>query len=892
LDAAELMPVCAQGVTAVRMALPNAARSACGLERITVAGTASAADARHVLNTLQNDPRVEYAELRPERFTHGHPGHGETLDGVPDDPFYSQQWGMPLIQAEAGWTITRGSASVVIAVVDLGVDFSHPELTGCRWSNTAELSGVSGVDDDHNGYIDDYYGYDFMDEDGDPSPNPQAAEQSHGTHVAGLAAAARNNGRGIAGLAPDCKIMGVRAGVTTNDGGHIYYGYEGIYYACRAGAKIINCSWGGSGASAYERDVIDYVRAQGCIVVASAGNDFSADPNYPAGTEGVVSVAATELGDRAANFTNFGPWVKISAPGVNMISTVIGRDGGPSYEYYQGTSMAAPLVAAACALVASRFPTWTGQMVADRVMASADPIDARNPDKSGQLGLGRLNVYRALTDSVGGVHLGTCTVVETSGDHNGHLQGGESATLAISLYNDLRDLNGVLGRVAIRANGVSLINPTCLYGNVAVGGPFLNVSPMTLELAPSLVRGPAVDLTIDWLGESGSLVGRATTTLCVDSTFINFDNGSVALGFAENGCLGYEDYVNGRYFGAGLRISPRQNALYHGSFVLAADGRVQDNAYHNMTAIDRPDLFDFEAEPDSFVHQVPSTRADLEARASFSDFQAESPIWTHIDAAALAWRGPADNRMVILEYDATNRTVNPWQVTYAGLFLDFDLGPASSNSAMYDSAHQLLAIRQSLPGYPMVGVTAVSDRWGSLKVLGNRNVLDSYTTWNDQIKWSMLGAGMDLTIPAEPQDISLLAAVGPFQVNGHDHRTVAFALLLGSTLDELQVLADSARHKYSPAGKAAPADEPLRAVRQPRLFPNPLQAGEALQLEMAEAERAHIRFYNVLGQTVAELPDVQAGTIPRPDLAGASGLLFYTIRTSSGNTAGKILITK
>jgi subtilisin family serine protease len=893
LDAATLIPDLSSEVSAVRMALPAvAARAVGGIDRITVLTAISVQAAGNLVEELRRDSRVEYAELRPVRFTDDQPRGRTTLDGVPDDPYYSQQWGMPLIQAEAAWNITRGDPSVAIAVVDLGVDFDHPELTAERWVNETELHGTAGVDDDHNGFVDDIYGYDFMDGDGDPTPNPLAPPESHGTHVSGLAAATRNNGRGIAGLAPDCKIMGVRVGASSEEGGSILYGYEGIYYACRAGARVINCSWGGSSPSAYERDVLNYVIAQGCVVVASAGNSARIEPNFPAGTEGVISVAASGIADAAATFTNFGPWIKISAPGVFMISTVIGANGVPAYDNYQGTSMSAPLVAAACALVASRFPTMSGAAIAERVVSSADPIDAVNPNKAGMLGIGRLNVWRALADSVGGVHLGAVTYHELSGNQDGRIRAGETASLTIPIFNDLTNLRGVLGRVTQLSGGVTLTNPTCLYGDIGIGGPFPNTTQITLEVPSSMLRGPTVDLSIDWLGEAGQLIGRATTTVYLDSTVVNLDNGNLSLGVSENGCLGYGDYVSNRYIGSGLRLSDHQNALYHGSFVLAADGSVSDNAYNNMSIAGQPDHFDFSAMPDSVAYITPSVRADFEAHASFTDALAEHELLAEVQSAVLGWQNAPHNSYFILEYQVTNRSINPWNMAYAGMFLDWDLGPASTNIGGYDSLAGIAYFRQTMPGYPLVGMASITDSWGSLHVLENRDVLDSRNTWNDSTKWQLLTSGIQSNIPSDARDISLLIAAGPFALEGRQQRTFAYAMLVGDSPEALRALADSARHHYALPAKSLPSSDVQVAAKRPTLYPNPLPAGETLRLSIPVAERARIIFYNVLGQSVAELSDVRAGLIHPNVLGGASGLLFYRIDTSSAHASGKLLILR
>ena len=201
------------------------------------------------------------------------------------------QWGLHAIEAEAAWNITRGDPSVVIAVVDMGSGFRASGIDARPMAErTRKLSGVAGVDDDGNGFVDDSYGYDFMDLDGDPAPFPLERAQSHGTHVAGIAAAARNNGQGIAGIAPDCRIMGVRAGQS----GNIAYAFEGVYYASRSGARVINCSWGGDASPLTSGTSFAMRSTTGRWWSHPPATIIAAAPHYPAGIEGVLSVAATK----------------------------------------------------------------------------------------------------------------------------------------------------------------------------------------------------------------------------------------------------------------------------------------------------------------------------------------------------------------------------------------------------------------------------------------------------------------------------------------------------------------------------------------------------------------------------------------------------------------------
>ena len=893
LDACELLPSFADQIACIRPALPTSAREQTGLERIHIIALSTVENRDDLLSELRGDPRVEYAEPRPIRYTDGFSRatheFRNPLDGVPNDPFYNAQWALDRIDMPSAWDITRGDSNVVIAVVDVGTWFDHPELSGQRWRNMSELNGTIGIDDDGNGYTDDFYGYDFVDENGDPTPFPLDSSQSHGTHVAGIAAAIRNNGQGIAGVAPGCRIMAVRVG----SGGSIPYGYEGIYYACRAGAKVINCSWGGEGESAYEHDIISYAISQGCIVVASAGNEGTSTPHFPAGIEGAVSVAATGITDNAAYFTKYGPWVKVSAPGVEIISTVIAGFGVPAYDVWQGTSMSAPYVAGVLALVASRYPQMSGAAVAQRVISSCDPIDAANPNLAGQLGAGRINAWRALADSVSGVRLAAITYEETSGNGDGRIREGESAEIRVAVMNDLAPIENVYGQISTPDDSVSITSTLSLYGDVPSGGPFWNSQPaFRIELPIGSPRARILPLVVDWFDAQDHLLGRASLHVELDSTYVEVNNGRMTLGFAENGCLGYADYEHGIYLGPGLRVEGRpSNALYHGSFLVAADGLVSDNSYGNAEL----NRFDWLATPDSVAHVVPASRSDAEFHASFEDRQAEQMLFARVNAAALAWYGDAEDGFLVLEYNVTNRSINPWNETYAGFFFDWDLGASSRNLSHFDTLSQLAYVSQAAPGHPLVGVVPLNDSWQTYYVVNNRSEIDPPSDWSDARKWQLLTGGIAES-PEIVMDLSHLVAVGPFTVPAHDSLLVSFAIVVGNDLSELRANAAAAGAHYSGLRQKPSPPHVSNWKRVPGLYPNPLPPESDLQLVLPESEAATVRFYNILGQQIADLHLAQASDVPltvdRTLLRGASGLLFYHVSTGSREFSGKLLLLK
>ncbi|MHC4574299.1 MAG: S8 family serine peptidase [Planctomycetota bacterium] len=355
---------------------------------------------QEVVAAYNNDPDVEYAELNYIVY----------LDTTPNDPYpvgpSSYRSGTPDcdIDAPEAWDVNTGSSDIVIAVIDTGVEYTHRDLQANMWVNSGEIPD-NGVDDDDNGYVDDVYGYDLVNEDGDPID-----DIGHGTHCAGIIAAMGDNGFDVAGVCWDAKIMSVKIFSESGQGCGCDI-YQAFYYAVNNGADITSNSWGGGGYSQTHQQIIDYVHSQGVLTVASAGNQNSSGPHYPSAYANVIGVAATDSDDKKASFSNYGDRVDIAAPGVDVLSLrAAGTSLGTVYDDYttilSGTSMACPHVSGVAALIMSRFPGLSLEDIEMRLLAAVDDITEKNPDYKWLLGTGRLNAHKALKallDSFDGV---------------------------------------------------------------------------------------------------------------------------------------------------------------------------------------------------------------------------------------------------------------------------------------------------------------------------------------------------------------------------------------------------------------------------------------------------------------------------------------------------------
>jgi subtilisin family serine protease/subtilisin-like proprotein convertase family protein len=340
-----------------------------------------AADWDAALLTFRQDPNVLFAE----------PDYRITLQKEPNDPSYPALHALNNtgaagtadadIDAPEAWEITTGDHETIVAVIDTGVDYTHPDLAANIWINTDEIPG-NGIDDDNNGYIDDRRGYDFANRDSDPMD-----DHFHGTHVAGTIGAVGDNGLGIVGVNWHVQIMPLKF-LDAGGAGYESDAIAALNYAVANGAVVSNNSWGGGGFSPAFQTALQNAANQGHIFVAAAGNlnlDNDTFPFYPASynVDNVISVAATDASDNLAYFSNYGEQsVDLAAPGANILSTFptrltdAMRNAGFStnYQSISGTSMAAPHVTGVIALISSLHPDWTYDQIIDQVLGTVDLI--------------------------------------------------------------------------------------------------------------------------------------------------------------------------------------------------------------------------------------------------------------------------------------------------------------------------------------------------------------------------------------------------------------------------------------------------------------------------------------------------------------------------------------
>ena len=339
----------------------------------------------------ERHPAIEAVELnRLNRFC---------AETPPNDPSYTEQWNLRVLNMRHAWDIEQGKPQVTVAVVDSGIATRHPEFRSQIWENVGEVPG-NGIDDDGNGYIDDKNGWDFSDAPTLPGSgdwtvrdNDPEDETGHGTHVSGIIAARMNNGLGIAGIAPNCRLMPLRAGFKYGGGAYLQNDdlAAAIVYAADNGARVINMSWGDTVRAFIIEDAIEYAHHRGCVLVGAAGNSAAVGSYYPAALTPVISVAGLGQEKQLYDGSNFGATLDIAAPAEEILSTALNGD----YRRRSGTSMAAAHVSGVAGLVLSANPHATHLEVQDKLVTTAKPLFITE-----LVGAGSLDAYTALVSSV------------------------------------------------------------------------------------------------------------------------------------------------------------------------------------------------------------------------------------------------------------------------------------------------------------------------------------------------------------------------------------------------------------------------------------------------------------------------------------------------------------
>ncbi|RYY20750.1 MAG: T9SS type A sorting domain-containing protein [Cytophagaceae bacterium] len=840
------------------------------LYQLAVPGTTTLAKARAL---LLGTGAVEYVEplyLREALYQPNDP-QADSAAGA--------QYHLNVIKAYRAWDFTRGDTTVVIGLTDTGMRPTHEDLVRKIKYNYADP--VNGLDDDQDGYVDNFRGWDFSNNNNDVTYDQDRA--THASLVSGALAGQADNGLGGAGVAFNCKFLPTQIFPGTATG--TFAGYEAIVYAADHGCQVINMSWGGVGGySRFEQDVCTYAAVnKDVVLVAAAGNTHADLLFYPASYEHVVSVSATDANDAVAYFATYSHRIDLTAPGVN-IWTANGQSD-TDYRAESGTSLAAPLVSGAAALVRARFPQFTAEQVAAQLRQSADTTLYGLPANAayrGYLGRGRLNVLRAVAAN----DRQEARIVSSAfapARPTGYAP-GETVQLTATVRNLLRPVAGLTVALTSLSPYLTVQQGRFAVGSLATLTTTANASqPFQLVVASAVPPNTTATLRYRLTAAGGYQTDQYVRVL-LNPDFVVLDAGDLVASLSSRGNLAYDDGFD--QGGLGLSYRTVGPLLSEGGLLLATSPtRVADRLRAAPYTV-RQSFY-----TESPIRRLlPGPRADQEAFSTFRDSlpPAQQPrsVGVRVRQRALAWGAPAVRRnFIVLEYSLRNLTADTLKPLYAGLFTDWDLpGQSNRNAARYDSVQRLGYCYDPLAARLYAGVQVLGTRPAGVYSIDNNAAAGTPIYLRDGFspaeKYLALSGGFGQahrtvgTATAGVDASQVLSTVVPRLAPG-DSTTVAFAVLAAPTLAELQAAAQAASALYQVALAAAPA---TRAVEW-QLFPNP--AREAVQVQLPSSFGvATVQVFTAQGQ-LAERATLPAGGGPVSLAALAPG--FYLVRATGAS---------
>ena len=863
------------------------------LSLICVLDCSQAINVELLSQKIASNPNVEYAEPMPEH----------TIVFEPNDPRFlsNEQYNVQVIKATEAWdAFPSDTKPILLAIIDTGVDYDHEDLAPNIYINPGESGKDSkgndkqtnNIDDDGNGFIDDWHGWDFLSstsptgQDNDPYPG-----HIHGTHCAGIAGAVINNSIGIAGTARYVRILPVKVARDKSNSGTIDNGYDGILYAASVGAKVISCSWGSQTSAESEREVISSAISLGALIVSASGNDGKKVTFFPAAYPGVISVTATKKNDTIAYFSNYDRSVDISAPGYLIYSTTPNN----SYESLSGTSMAAPCVAGVAAMVRQKFPNYTPEQIKEQIKATSDNIDSLNPSFAGYIGSGRINALRAITDkNTRSVILSKHQVIDAN--NNGLLEIDENVEVHLTLKNILAPVKNLIVNPVLPDNIGVVFSPQTIDA-----GSFSTLEEREISI-PLVFTVPHdapenFNMTIqlqfkDSLGE----ISSGIIMLTVNPTYRTMAANNITVTFNSIGNIGFNDYPLNKQ-GSGFIYKNKSNLLFEGSLMIATSDLSISNVARSINTMEQDKSFVL-TKP--FSVTIPGIVALEDGQGEFKDHDDSYEVGVSVKQNAYQFAGKENEDFVLVTYDITNTSAQDFTSLHAGLYFDWDIGISGQNNIIRLDEQDGFgyAYRIQTDTLPSVAVALLSAQPLNFYAADNDGVYFGGSSisggFNNTVKWGMLSSGIGRRA-SNPTDVSMVIGGGPMTLPRGETVRVGFAIGASDITDSLRGVISQARlvskEKNISSGFSY---EPLpKSTELLSVYPNVTDNGTTnfnVEYSLSDRVSVSIDLVSILGEVLTSLKDeyVDAGHHIDPlSINHEIGQGAYFVRFRSG---GKTMV--
>ncbi len=758
---------------------------------------------------------------------------------VPSDPGATNQYHLNIIKAFDAWDISKGDTSIVIGIIDTGTDWEHTDLTGNIYYNYNDPP--NGTDDDNDGYIDNFRGWDM----GDNDNNPLYDTDPHGVHVSGIAAAKTDNGIGVAGVGFKTRFLPVKISDSDNN---LIHSYEGIVYAADHGCDVINCSWGGTAnPGAYGQDIINYaVYNHDAVVVAACGNDNNELPFYPASLNNVISVAATDQYDLKNSTSNYGIYVDLCAPGKNIFSTWTNG----SYTNYSGTSMSAPIVSGCAAIVKSVFPNYNAIQIGEKLRATADLIDTigTNTIFTDKLGSGRVNLFKSLTQSTPSVRI---VELSTEDGNDNIYVANENIMITADFINYLDDASNLTINISSESPYIDITQPFANIGNLpAMAIKNNNSNPFIISVLQSMPAGTHnVEIKVQYSATSYSSFEYFTIKLNKD--YVDITSGLTETTVSSRGKIGFNDYYASE--GIGLRFRNSKNILYCGGLMMgSSQGQVSDNVYSATGGYDEDFLPLTNIAESEFIGNGYTFYTN-----KFNDASADvTSMGLEIEQKVTAYTHTDSSKFIIFDYYIKNKSQSILPDFYAGMFIDWDIANCYANRTLWDASLNL-SYTFPVAGGIYGGIMLVSPdnaKTYAFDADGSANSIEIYDGFSAAEKYAALSTNrFSAGQGNNGNDIASMVSSGPFNLKAGDSINVVFALLAGDNYYDIKNSASMVNDKYFNISDINIFNN--NKYFDVNIFPNPAKNFFTINMNLPESRKVKIQLFNIIGQLQELLSD-------------------------------------
>ncbi len=854
------------------------------LQRTFTVTYGSGEDPRHLAAAIRQLDGVVYAE---PHYTHQTADTGNSY--IPNDPYigHPNHDYFEYMNIFRAWGVNRGSPDVVIAIIDTGVFYDHPDLKDNLWRNPEpgradEYFPEFEISNDTIGWNFWDSGNIYIGESPVQNADPSGNYSTHGTMVAGIAAAVTDNAKGIAGVGFRSQFMPVKTGGTREYPNRIAFGYHGILYAAINGADVINCSFISRGRSNFGSDVIRFAQEMGSIVIGAIGNDgISTRGTFPASYEDVLSVGAVSnnFDDRLTGFSNYGPTLDVLAVGQSMLSTsfVFEESDGwwtPEYRVASGTSFSTPIVSGLAALLMAEYPDWPPQQIASQIRGTARSVSDANPGSQyeNQLGQGVIDAYTAM--SADDIPLISITGHTFSNDRNQKISVGETGTLTISGVHFGNTSPDIFFELESLQPGLTIHSAQNSQSELGPGENFNIDFSLSIDENYPLDVIPSVRLT--WTIED--VEDRSYEGVKVveyeELLYGNMDLNWLKLSISSDGTIGFM-HPEDKTVGQGFVPHGFENILSEAGFMISGyrNGEpVVINQVRDSTGISRH----FQPVENFRVANHPDIRNVQLGRAEFhsSNHAVAKELEMKIEAVAMS--ASVVNRSVILKYHITNNSEYLYEDLHFGLFNSWNFLESGNHQTFFSNDENLMYVRhESSPVH--AGVAVMGEVTGALAIDNHSEMtLDRAASHSDSlsfgIEYDRESVNMDGFTDAEKrlaltsgtertslsaEDISIVIGTGPYTLYPHSSVTIGF--VYGWELNPVRLrdqinaafnqefLDHDSPGGYSRTGKVA--DELTLHAN----FPNPFNARTTLRFDLVEAQQVELAVYDLVGRRVSTL---------------------------------------